>query len=190
MAMRIRQVKPSFFKDPVMAELSPAVRLFYVGLWMLADDAGWLRWDAAEVGNELYGYEPRGRRERNTMAYLEELVSRGRVTRHDCGHLFIPRFTDHQRLAGLTKQVRTVAKDHEKCVSPTIPANPRDGPQSPGLVRNGIGKGTGTETDDGKERNGSERVSAPARIEGPNEDETESDFRKRTGIPVFMERQA
>ena len=71
MTMRIRQVKPSFFKDPLMAELTPPVRLFYVGLWMLADDAGWFRWDVAEVGNELYGYEPRGR------------ISRGRCKRDD-----------------------------------------------------------------------------------------------------------
>lgn len=184
--MRIRQVKPSFFKDPVMAELSPAVRLFYVGLWMLADDAGWLRWDAAEVGNELYGYEPRGRRERNAVAYLETLVTKKRVALYPCGHVFIPRFTDHQRLAGLTKQVRTVAKDHEKCPAPEIPADPRDDPQSPDPVRNGSGKGTGT--DGGKERNGSEQVGAPARdVEGPNEGETESEFRRRTGLPAFLE---
>jgi hypothetical protein len=183
--MRIRQVKPSFFKDPLMAELSPAVRLFYVGLWMLADDAGWFRWDPAEVGNELYGYEPRGRRERHAADYLDTLVSAKRVTRFDCGHVFIPTLTDHQRLAGLTKQVRTVVREHEKECSPQPPAGPRDAPQSPDPVRNGIGKGTGTV--DGTERNGIGTESAPARAEaGPREDETESDFRKRTGIPVFM----
>ena len=185
MTMRIRQVKPSFFKDPLMAELSPAVRLFYVGLWMLADDAGWFRWDAAEVGNELYGYEPRGRRERNVATYLDAIVTAGRVTRFDCGHIFIPTLTDHQRLAGLTKQVRTAVREHEKECIPQPPADPRDDPQSPDTVRNGIGKGTGTV--DGTVRNGSERLSAPPRADdNPREGETESDFRKRTGVPVFM----
>lgn len=174
MTMRIRQVKPSFFKDPLMAELSPAVRLFYVGLWMLADDAGWFRWDAAEVGNELYGYEPRGRRERNVTAYLDDLVSRGRVERFPCGHISVPTLIDHQRLAGLTKQVRTVYREHEKECIPRLPADPRNSPQSPGTVRNGIGKGTGTV--DGTERNVSEQVDAP-----------ESEFRSRTGLPDFLE---
>lgn len=54
---RIRQIKPSFFKDPDMAALTPPVRLFYVGLWCLADDAGYYRWDVAEVGIELFGFD-------------------------------------------------------------------------------------------------------------------------------------
>lgn len=189
MTMRIRQVKPSFFKDPIMAELSPATRLFYVGLWMIADDAGWLRWDAAEIGLELFGYEARGRRERNVTAYLAELVAAKRVIHHDCGHVSIPKFLDHQRLAGLTKQVRTVAKEHEKECSPTTPANPRGLPQSTDTVRNGNGNGTGTVS--GTVRNGSERLSAPPRAdETPRDDETESDFRKRVGLPTFLERTA
>lgn len=176
--MRIRQVKPSFFKDALMAELSPPVRLFYVGTWMLADDAGWLTWDVAEVGNELYGYEPRGRRERNATAYLDALIDAKRITRYEgCDHLSIPKFAEHQRLAGLTKQVRTVFKEHEKECVPKDPAHPRDDPHSPGTVRNGRGKGTGTE--DGAVRNGSERN---ARME-----ETESEFRRLTGLPSFLE---
>jgi hypothetical protein len=180
--MRIRQIKPSFFKDPLIAELHPAVRLFYVGTWLLADDAGWFVWDAAEIGNELYGYEPRTRRERNATAYLDVLVAKGRLVIHECGHVFIPKFTEHQRLAGLTKQVRTVAKEHERCSPPPLPADPRDTPQSPDPVRNG--KGTGT--DGGKERNGSGRVDALARADGQRDDESESDFRRRVGLPAFL----
>jgi len=183
MTMRIRQIKPSFFKDPVIAGLAPSVRLFYVGLWLLADDAGWFVWDAAEVGNELYGYEPRGRRERNAAAYLDELVAKERVVRYPCRHVFIPKFTEHQRLAGLTKQVRTVAKAHEKCEASPSPATPRDGPQSTVTVRNGNGKGTGTES--GTVRNGSEQVGAQPRAdEEPREGETESEFRIRTGLAL------
>lgn len=186
MTMRIRQVKPSFFKDPLMAEMSPAVRLFYVGLWMLADDAGWFSWDVAEVGNELYGYEPRGRRERNAATYLDVLVKSKRVEMHECGHLSIPTLVDHQRLAGLTKQVRTVLREHEKECIPKSPATPRDSPQSPDTERNG--KGTVVERNgvNGTVRNVSEKVGAQARDEAPREGETESDFRLRVGLPDFM----
>jgi hypothetical protein len=41
--VRIRQVKPAFWADSRLAELPERTRLFYIGLWMIADDAGWLR---------------------------------------------------------------------------------------------------------------------------------------------------
>jgi hypothetical protein len=142
MTMRIRQVKPAFFKDARIAELPAPVRLFYIGLWMLADDAGWLWWDVAEVGNELYGYEPRKPRERHAQQYLDALVLSKRVLMHPCGHIEIPSFTEHQRLAGTTKQVRTTLKEHASRCHPQPPADTRGSPQSPDTVRNGIGIGT------------------------------------------------
>lgn len=36
--MRIRQVKPDFFTDAVVSAWPPAARLFYIGLWTVADD--------------------------------------------------------------------------------------------------------------------------------------------------------
>lgn len=172
--MRIRQVKPSFFKDPTMAGLSSAVRLFYIGLWLLADDAGWLRWDAAEAGNELYGYEPRSRRERNVVAYLDALLAEGRVILHDCGHLSIPKFSDHQRMSGLTKQVRTEWKEHDSRCLPQIPADARESPQFPYA-----GKGTVVV----EERNGTEKVREIARETDLRKDETEREYARRMGLP-------
>lgn len=162
--MRIRQIKPAFFKDARISELPAPVRLFYVGLWMLADDAGWLTWDVAEVGNELYGYEPRSRREKHATDYLSALTAAGRVEVHPCGHVSIPKFTDHQRLSGLTKQVRTTLKEHtDQCLPPT-PAVPREAPQSPDTERLGIGTGNGS----GTERSGTVRSAR----ERANEEET------------------
>jgi hypothetical protein len=177
--MRIRQVKPSFFKDPTMAGLSPAVRLFYIGLWLLADDAGWFRWDAAEVGNELYGYEPRARRERNVMAYLDVLLAEGRVVRHECGHMSIPTFPDHQRLSGLTKQVRTEWREHETRCLPQTPADARDSPQMPGS-----GSGNGTVEERGTVGNGKVRESA--READLKEGETQREYARRMGLPPPM----
>ena len=39
--MRIRQIKPSWWLDKdLQTRLSADAREFYIGLWMLADDAG------------------------------------------------------------------------------------------------------------------------------------------------------
>lgn len=178
--MRIRQVKPSFFKDARIAELTPAVRLTYIGLWMLADDAGYYRWDAAEAGLELYGYESRGKRERDVTAHLAALVAAERVTLLSdpkfgyecCEHIFIPTLTDHQRFGGPTKRVTTYQREHADC--PRIPADTRDSPPIPDPVRNGTER-----YGDGTERYGT--VDARKR-----DDETETEFRKRVGLPAFM----
>lgn len=161
--MRIRQIKPAFWSDARLAGLPEATRLFYIGLWMIADDAGWLRWDAIEVARDLYGYETRARRERRTAVMFEALIADERVVLHLCGHAEIPRMTTHQRLSGPTKQVQSALNEHLKNCrpaiprqspresrdvdsrgSPLLPADPR--PERNGTVRNrkGNGKGTGT----------------------------------------------
>jgi hypothetical protein len=135
--MRIRQVKPSFWSDAHISDLHEPTRLFYIGLWMLADDAGWIRWDTREVAHELYGYESVRRRESKVDSMLAELLEHGRVRQYDCGHVEVPTLSQHQRLAGATKQVKTVLADHQKrCLSP-IPAAPRTSPQSLATERNG-----------------------------------------------------
>ena len=171
--MRIRQVKPAFWSDPILAALSEATRLFYIGLWMEADDAGWLRWDAAEIAHDLYGYESRVRREHRVEAMFVGLRDAGRLTVHVCGHIEIPTLVEHQRLSGATKQVRTVFNEHLKLCGvvrdtsyvPQVPAGSRESPlipESPRPVRNG------KEREREQERSGLGTVSAQAR-----DDETE-----------------
>lgn len=150
--MRIRQVKPAFWSDARIAALPPAARLFYIGLWMEADDAGWLRWDAPQIANELYGYESRRRRERDAETFLALLVDTGRVVVHECGHVEIPTMTTHQHLSASTKQVRTFQREHAACGdSPQTPAETREDPPLPGrkgkgsVNVNGGGNGTVSE---------------------------------------------
>jgi len=174
--VRIRQIKPAFWADARIAELPEPTRLFYVGLWMIADDAGWLRWDPIEVARDLYGYESRRRRERRVVAMFDQLVTAGRVMAHPCGHAEVPTLTEHQHLGGSTKQVRTVFNDHTRgCLT-----TPRESPRMPADAR--IGKErSGTDVVEERERNGTVR-NGNAR----KSDETESEFRERVGLPAFM----
>lgn len=152
-------MKPAFWSDALIAELPEPTRLFYIGLWMIADDAGWLRWDAVEAARDLYGYESRGRREKRVVVMFESLTEAGRVVLHDCGHAEIPRFTDHQRLSGPTKQVQTTLNEHLRtCVSHS-PAGSRGSPQPPADPRP---ERNGKEQERGTERSGKGNGSAPA----------------------------
>lgn len=145
--MRIRQIKPSFWSDTRLADLPAPVRLTYIGLWMIADDGGWFRWEPAQVANELYGYEPRHEREQAVVEQVGLLVGSGRVVIHDCGHAQVPHLVDHQRV-GDTKRVLTVQREHGFCrgvtpinpitnTSPGIPGDSDALRQVPGTVSNG-----------------------------------------------------
>lgn len=98
--MRIRQIKPDYWRDELVASLPDSVSRFYIGLWQEADDSGWLLWNVAEIAHDLYGYQPRGRRERWVRDRGEALAAVGRLHIHECGHGFLPNLTKHQRFGG------------------------------------------------------------------------------------------
>jgi hypothetical protein len=140
--MRIRQVKPSFWTDAVMAGLPYSARLFYIGLWGQADDAGWLRWDAYRIGCELYGGEPRKARERRIEAWRYELEGVERLVSHPCGHVEIPHLTKHQHLPAPDRRIHTEWRDHQKnCLAPQTTANNREEPRPPVTVSKGKREG-------------------------------------------------
>jgi len=107
--MRIRQIKPAFCRDALMNSLPLETRLFYILLWMEADDSGWMRWDTVEINADLYPYEALGPQIEEWAGQLEAVR---RLRRYRCGHAFIPHLTEHQHLAGTTKQVHTFALEH------------------------------------------------------------------------------
>lgn len=109
--MRIRQVRPEFFSDPVVGRLSPDARLIYIGLWCIADDAGWLEWDVPHIAAMLSPYQSVPVRERMASRAVEALVGAGRVIVHPCGCAFIPRLADHQKIGG--NKSFTVRDRHE-----------------------------------------------------------------------------
>ena len=98
--MRLRVVRPDFWSDDTLGRLPDPARLFYIGLWCLADDAGWLEWRPAQIGATLYPYKAAQRRERDVEAWGELLVQSKRLVRHECGCAFIPTLTKHQRQGG------------------------------------------------------------------------------------------
>ena len=150
--MRIRQIKPEFWKDTKLVEVSEGARLFYIGAWQLCDDAGWFRWSLPEIGAELYPFDGRRSRERKVQKYVAELAGIGRLLLLECGHAQVPKLTAHQHLAGTTSRVVTIAEEHRKCMSsdpsPRLPATPRDSPRLPAPVSIGsVGIGSVSDRD-------------------------------------------
>lgn len=98
--MRIRQIRPEFFTDPVTGTMTPPVQMTYIGLWCVADDAGWLTWDVPQLGALLYPYKSVPVRERLFSASATVLVDLGRVVIEPCGCAYLPKLSDHQKIGG------------------------------------------------------------------------------------------
>ena len=158
--MRIRQVKPSFWTDATIARLSDTAQLLYIGLWCVADDAGYLEWEVDTIGAYLRPYEIPSRRVKKIEKAATELIESGRLKMLlidvdgeaiECGHAVIPTLPDHQRVSS-AKRVESERKSHLSRGCPRLPAEFRGTPRTPLPERNGIGT-----VGNGKESNGSAR---------------------------------
>lgn len=141
--MRIRQVRPEFWQDEEVASWPEGLRLFYIGLWNVADDAGYFEVNAPRISRDLYGYEPRAKRERRVTDRIAQLVQSGHVkllvvehggTTYRCGHAVIPSLARHQKVGG--NPAFTFKDRHVKCAV-EVQTRPD---KSPGNVR--LGNGT------------------------------------------------
>jgi hypothetical protein len=148
--MRIRQVRTEFWSDEVVGPLPDAVKLFYIGLWQVADDAGWLTWAPAQIGAILYPYRSAKRRESDIEAWAGALERVHRLRRLDCGCAEIPTLSRHQRVSGVQSfKARDTHRNHSDTQSPLSDTQSplSDSPVEGGNVEGGIGKGGGIAPD-------------------------------------------
>lgn len=117
--MRIRQVKPEFWSDAKMLPCPAWLRLFYIGLWMEADDAGWLRWDPEQIAMDILRDLSVTKAVARASEGGDKLVAMGRLRILPCGHAEVPKLADHQRLAGATRRVYTYRDEHKRCQNGT-----------------------------------------------------------------------
>ena len=138
--MRIRQIKPGWWLDKDLRRgLSADAREFYIGLWMLADDAGWLEWDITRIAAELYPYgvdttgglfhpDPIEAREEAVKTWAGQLLALSpedpHLVIHECGHARVPKLQEHQHVGG--RPVYTIRDAHvaRKCARPAQDARP------------------------------------------------------------------
>lgn len=164
--MRIRQVKPAFWTDKRIAALPKSARLTYIGLWMLADDAGWIEsFDVEQAAAELLPFDSAKRRERDLAADVARLTEAGRVIAHVCGCLQVPTLPEHQRVGGrlVLTQRDAHAKNHAR-----MDTEPTSHASSHGMVGNGSGMERNVTVGNGmgaparrKENGGDERTLPP-----------------------------
>jgi hypothetical protein len=75
---RSRNIKPAFFQNEYLADLSPHARLLFVGLWCLADREGRLEDRPKKIKGELFPYE-----DVDTDGMLNLLKTAGFINRYE-----------------------------------------------------------------------------------------------------------
>ena len=164
--MRIRQIKPSWFLDKELRKgVSAEAREFYVGLWMIADDAGWFVWDAERIAAELYPYGGTAARERNVVKWAESLMALSPASPHlvvySCGHALVQKMPGHQRIAGkVSVGVRDKHRDGCREVVSQLSLTVATTPGEPTMATDSHGR-VGKEVGNGTERNGTSREATP-----------------------------
>lgn len=96
--MRGRYLMREYWTDSdLFLRLSAEEREFYIGLWMLADDEGWMPRDIPAIAGHLLRFEDRAPREVKTRTVLRRLAALGKVNSLRCGCLHLPAVTKYPR---------------------------------------------------------------------------------------------
>lgn len=97
LTMRGRYVMREYWSDSdLFLRMTSGEREIYIGLWMLADDEGWMPRDIPAIAAALYRYEDRTAREANVRSTLDHLRVLGKITSHRCC-LFLPAVARYPR---------------------------------------------------------------------------------------------
>lgn len=145
--MRIRSIKPDFFKDDELAALPALTRLLFIGLWCAADCEGRMEDRPARIRAEVLPYD-----DCDVDRMLDELHEHEFITRYTVGsrdYIEVRSFTKHQRISGLEaqKQSEFPATDHPEAVEKQ-PRSNGEAVEKRSLSRKGVrstgreGKGT------------------------------------------------
>lgn len=100
---RIRNIKPGFFMNEDLAELSAEARLAFIGLWILADCEGRLKDRPKRINMELFPYHT----SMNMESILSDLARKQFIVRYRVGdeqYIQITNFEKHQYISKIERK--------------------------------------------------------------------------------------
>jgi hypothetical protein len=139
---RTRYIKPAFFQNDKLAELSPWHRLLFAGLWTLADSSGRLEDRPKRIKGQLFPFD-----DVDIDALLSELAAGADpfVIRYQVAgiaYISVPKFLAHQRPHGkepasVIPPPETSKTGAKKQSRGKVSASPTKSASSPTLMGNG-----------------------------------------------------
>lgn len=95
---RIRNIKPTFFTDEIMALFPRDIRLFFIGLWTECDSGGVFEWKPFQLKLKLFPADQDITREK-IESFLSDLLLADRIRKFQSGgdaYGFVVQFAEHQ----------------------------------------------------------------------------------------------
>lgn len=122
LTMRGRYLMREYWSDSdLFLRLTAEDRELYQGLWMLADDAGWMPWDVAGIAAAIYHYMDRSPRETKVRTGITKLSRIGKVERFKCC-IFLPAVARYPRAGKKSTDHKAAHQIHSKAFKPSVPA--------------------------------------------------------------------
>jgi hypothetical protein len=149
---RIRTIKPDFWTDEKIVELSAFARLLFIGLWNFADDDGRMVYSPKKIKMQIFPGDSL-----DILELFGEIRGKLLVDIYtiDCiDYLQVSRFSKHQKI-----DKRAPSKYPANIHPPRIPPNPPDGREGNGMEMEGKGMEGGME---GKGMEGKKDIASPA----------------------------
>lgn len=122
--MRIRNIKPEFFRDDEICELSLPARLIFIGLWCMADAEGRLEERPKAIKAGLAPLD-----DWDIEAILYELAEREFIVRYDGTKgdkpvplIWIPRFNKHQWISKKERDTPSELSEYQGVAKSLVPA--------------------------------------------------------------------
>jgi hypothetical protein len=146
LTMRGRYLMREYWSDTdLFTRLTAEQRELYQGLWMLADDDGWLPRDVPGISAALYRFEDRAPREAAVRAGLDRLRALGKVESLPCRCLHLPAVARYPRAGKKSTEHRLNHQSHSKAFKPErtdlkpspVPTSPVDSLPDVAHARNG-----------------------------------------------------
>jgi hypothetical protein len=134
--MRIRSIKPEFFKDEELAELPPLVRLLFIALWGMADCEGRLSDRPKRIKVEALPYDDVDCDVALSLLHKAHFIVRYRVRGER--YIQVTNFLKHQRITGKEAESQSLIPGMSSEASEVFEGNTGGAPETTG--REGKGK--------------------------------------------------
>lgn len=166
--MRIRSIKPEFWRSPDVSDLAIEDRLLFIGLWSYVDDNGVGQDRVSTICADLFA-DDLSRDPRETLARVSEGLRRlseaGRIVRYTVenrDYLSIDNWAKHQRIDKPNKARYPAPTCDDARIRDTLAESSRD-------TRDTLAPGTGEQRNRGTgEQSSSSTVASDDRPDGPD----------------------
>lgn len=127
LTMRGRYLMREYWSDTdLFTKLTAEQRELYQGLWMLADDDGWLPRDVPGIGAALYRFMDNGPRSVLVRDGITRLRRLGKLESYRCGCLFLSAVSKYPRAGRKSDEHHVNHRGHSKVFKAPTPKTFKD----------------------------------------------------------------